>query len=233
MRLTKNSSTVLIIVLVVGIIQGLRFLRSFPPDLPQAVHQKSKGNPKAPIRIVEYTDFQCPACANGAAYLKEFLTKHPEKIYVQYQPYPMTEMHQQAMALSIAAQCAAEQNRFWPFHDRLFEKASFFKQTMRLQGSLLDMARELGLDTAKFEQCLKDPDTELGVYGEKDKGKALGVKATPTYFVNGKMIVGAKSFQAEMQRLLSSPSSDSEGVRTVPTSSETNSGKSPLGEKLP
>lgn len=204
MRISKKKFTVLLVILLVATIQTARhfFGRDKLFQTIQGANPKSKGNPRAPIRVVEYTDFQCPACANGSAHLKEFLAKYSNQIFVQYKPFPMTKLHERGMITAVAGECAAQQDKFWPFQDILFTRARLLEQTLRIEGKLTEIATEIGMDAKRFDQCLRNPDTELFIMDEKRKAESLGVRATPTYFINGKMIVGAGDFQQEMQKLL-------------------------------
>jgi protein-disulfide isomerase len=201
MKMTKTKFTILIIVLIVTAVQGARWFKSRPGVNQPLSDAKSKGDYRAPIKIVEYSDFQCPACATGSRYLKEFLEKYPDKIFVQYRPYPLSS-HELSMPLAIAGECAARQGKFWPYQELLFSNAPLLGRTLRVQGKLEELATTVGLDLSLFQECLKDPNIELGIIADRDKADLQGVKATPTYFVNGKMVVGAGAFQKEMQNVL-------------------------------
>lgn len=205
MKLTKNTATVLILILLVAGIQTLRFFKfradgADIPGEPGAIDNKARGNPQAAVRIVEYTDFQCPACARGAQTLKQYFESDPSRIYVQYRYFPLTSLHKKGAVIAVAAECAAQQGRFWPYHDILFERSLLLGRTLRTNGMLADIAKEIGLDRDRFQACLDDPATELSVWDEKKEGETRGVRATPTYFINGKMVVGAKSLQDNLKK---------------------------------
>src|SRR3989338_5382697 len=112
-KLSKRDTTILLIVVTVAALGGLKyFIENSRGSLGKGVAARSKGNPNAAIKIIEYMDFQCPACAKGASYLKDCFTKYPDKFYLQMKQYPLG-MHRHAMQSARYAQGAAQQGKFW------------------------------------------------------------------------------------------------------------------------
>ncbi len=150
------------------------------------------GNPSAKVVIIEFGDFQCPYCKKFATEtLPKLIENYGDKILFVYRDFPL-EFHQLAFNASIAADCAREQGRFWEYHDILFERQSEWASNA---SKFLDYAKELNLNVSKFKACL-----ESGKYAdevEKDflDGLHAGVEGTPTFFINGRKVVGALPYE--------------------------------------
>jgi len=168
----------------------------------EPIPAKAKGNRSAAIHVVEYSDFQCPACTNATKTLKQFFERYPSRMYVEFRHYPIPGLHPQAVTSAVFAECAAKQGKFWAYHDLLFEKNKEWPRSLRVRGRLMDMAEDIGLEMESFGACVEDTAVELQVWREKAKGKNRGVKATPTFFINDQMFVGAHSLKTEMENLL-------------------------------
>jgi protein-disulfide isomerase len=153
---------------------------------------KTFGVVDARVQIEEYTDFQCPGCANAAVILHEEMKKEGARIFVEVKYFPLP-MHKHARAAAVAAQCALEQNKFWAMQSALFRTQEIWS---------VSLARGLGTDDRKMMRCMSDKATELKIDEDVKEGKRLGVNATPTFFVNGKMAVGGVNFQAALKEAL-------------------------------
>src|SRR6185503_12397734 len=163
-----------------------------PPRLRLAVgDDPARGPVDAPVTIVEFSDFQCPYCSRATATLKKLETAYPGKIRLVYRDFPLVQIHPNAARAAEAAACANEQGKFWPMHDVMFEN-----QDKLGEADLKQSAAALGLDAAKFDQCL-----ESGRYTgqwKKDaaEGEQYGVSSTPAFFINGRLVVGAQPFES-------------------------------------
>ncbi|MCK5082196.1 MAG: thioredoxin domain-containing protein [Candidatus Omnitrophica bacterium] len=166
-----------------------------------AMSARIKGNDHAPIKVTEFIDFQCFACAYGAAYLKEMIKKHPEAIQVEVKHFPL-QMHRHGLSSSRYAECSARQGGFWPFQDMLLARQGNWMRLVDADPAFLQIADDSGLDEKKLEACLKDYTVDEAIEKNKEEGKVLGIKSTPTYFINGKMVVGGKSLEEEIKKLL-------------------------------
>ena len=112
---------------------------------------------------------------------------------------------QESVWAAQAAECAADQGKFWEYHDLLFEKQDGENVGTYTKENLLSYAKELGLDTAKFEPCVKNDETLQRVVTDTNEGRQVGVTGTPTFFINGKPLVGAQpaqAFQAQIDAAL-------------------------------
>lgn len=108
---------------------------------------------------------------------------------------------QESVWAAQAAECAADQGRFWDFHDILFERQNGENQGAFNQDKLIAMATELQLDMAKFEQCMTNNETLARVQADTQEGSAIGVTGTPTFFINGRVLVGAQPLEAFQQTI--------------------------------
>lgn len=144
------------------------------------------GPKDAPVTIVEFADYQCPYCAMAIPTVEDVMKKYPGKIKFVFKNFPLS-FHAQAMGAAVAAECAKEQGKYWQMHDKLFENHS------KLDDALYDkLAKDLGLDTAKFKSCSKNPKIKAQIESELAYGQTLGVSATPGFFINGVQLMGAQ-----------------------------------------
>jgi protein-disulfide isomerase len=196
--MNKLQSTLVILLVLVGVIAGAKiFLMSkkVPINLQEA---RAKGNPQARVKIVEFVDFQCPACAYGIKYLKTFFDQHPNDIYLQVKYFPLTNMHHHAMISALYSECAARQGKFWALDDLMIPQQSQWAQLTSPEPVFQAMAAQAGMNIEQLNACLASDDARKVINDEKSLGQSLGIVSTPTYFVNNKMVVGAKSLMDEL-----------------------------------
>ena len=162
------------------------------------------GTADAPVTIIEFSDFECPYCKRSVPILKELLAKYPGQLKLVYRDFP-GQNHQQARSAAEAAQCAAEQGRFWEYHDALFTRKS-----PATGWNFLSIAEDLDLHPVTFAACLQEYRYREEVLKDVRDGLKLGVTSTPTFFINGRPLVGARplaDFQAVIDTLLNQRSS--------------------------
>ena len=146
------------------------------------------GGKDAKVTIVEFSDFQCPFCSKGAKIVDKLKKKYGNKIKVAFKNFPLP-FHNQAKGAAVAGLCANDQgsDKFWKMHDMMFENQTKLDKT-----GLKELAKQAKLDLKKFSECL-DKNTYLAkVDQDMNEGKKVGVKSTPTFFVNGMLINGAQ-----------------------------------------
>jgi protein-disulfide isomerase len=146
----------------------------------------SRGPENAPVTIVEFSDFHCPFCRRVQPTLEQLLAKYPGKIRLVYKDLPLDSLHPQARVAAEAAQCAHEQGKFWPYHDKLYERG-----TDTSTATLTAVAADAGLDVPAFSQCLASGRQKATVQRSLDEGESFGATGTPTFFINGRMMSGA------------------------------------------
>ncbi len=163
------------------------------PAGPQAVQVRvddpAKGNPRAPVTIVEFSDFQCPFCSRAGPTLKQVEQAYGNQVRVVWKHQPLA-MHPQALPAALAAEAAREQGKFWEMHDKLFEN-----QRALDPQSLERYAREVGLDLGRFRAAQQDPKLRARVEEDQALAARLGVGGTPTFVINGEKVVGAQPFE--------------------------------------
>jgi protein-disulfide isomerase len=148
----------------------------------------SIGPADAPITIVEFSDYQCPFCERWHTQVYEqLLAAYPGKIRFVYRNLPLTQIHPEAMPAAEAALCAGEQNAYWQFHERLFDNQDQLGDAFYAQ-----VAGELGLDVAAFNDCRTSHKYQAQIQTDMDFAIGLGVQSTPTFFINGLAMVGAQ-----------------------------------------
>lgn len=150
----------------------------------------SRGPANAPITIVEFSDYQCPFCRRWHAEVsQELFAAYPDQIRLVYRNLPLTTIHPDAFSAAEAALCAGEQNVYWDYHDKLFGGELLGTEVY------LQYARDLSLDLTSFEACLNDRKYQADIQADSDFAVNLGVRSTPTFFINGLAIVGAQPIE--------------------------------------
>ena len=169
-----------------------------PPVVNVSVDDDPYEGPKdAPITIVEFSDFQCPACRQAFTGLDKLLGKYEGKVKFVYRDFPLLGKHPNAMPAAIAANCALAQgmDKYWAYNHALFTNQQALSET-----DFKRYAADIKLDAKKFDSCLTDPKMSEEVKKDLADGEAAGINSTPTFFVNGRMIPGSN--MQELSRLI-------------------------------
>lgn len=147
------------------------------------------GPADAPVVIIEFSDFNCPYCGRFARETLPLLREDYEgRIRFVYRDYPI--LGDSSLQAAIAAECANDQVAFWDFHDLLFENQRTFNQGMFIQ-----FGETLGLDMEQFTACQNDPAVRDEVIADYEAASRLRVSGTPTFFINGRRVVGAQPYE--------------------------------------
>lgn len=154
----------------------------------------AKGASKAAVTIVEFSDFECPYCRAVQGTLRQVLDSYAGQVRLVFKHLPL-EGHRNSLPAARAAYCAAEQDRFWQFHDALFAAPELSSAVFT------QIASELGLGVAKFQACVNAEQSRAGVVKDLETARVFGVESTPSFIVNGKLVQGALSF-ADFQKLI-------------------------------
>ena len=155
-----------------------------------------RGNAKAKVMIVEFSDFQCPYCGQVESTLKTVLAKHADTVALAFRDMPIAQIHPMAMGAAEAGRCAGEQGKFWEMHDLLFADQGGLDKN-GLEGK----ARQLQLDTQRFDACLSGEKYKPQIQQDAQEGMRAGVTGTPGFFINGVFLGGAQS-EATFERLI-------------------------------
>jgi protein-disulfide isomerase len=151
-----------------------------------------RGAANAPVTIVEFSDFQCPYCARVQPTLAQVRDTYKDKVKIIYKDFPLS-IHQNAQKAAEAARCgfAQDQEKYWAYHDKLFENA-----TSLTVENLKQYAVDLKFDAATFNTCLDSGKYAAAVNQDMAEGVKVGVSGTPAFLVNGRFLSGAQPFTA-------------------------------------
>ena len=163
----------------------------------------AKGPATAKITLVEFSDFQCPYSEESAAVVKQLLQRYPDDIKLIYRDFPVDSIHSLARKAAEAGECANEQDKFWEYHDKLFEN----QESLNNEDSQIfyKIAKDVGLDEKLFTTCFGFGKYKSEVEEDYQAGVSAGVRGTPTWFFNGQKVQGALSletFEKIVQELL-------------------------------
>lgn len=150
------------------------------------------GSDSAKVSVVEFSDFQCPACKAAQPVVDSLLSKYGTNLLFVYHHFPLPS-HEFAFVSAQAAEAAGLQGKFWEMHNKLFDQSPNLSRD-----SLLTIAKSLGLDMDKFAKDLDSDAIRQKVLNDQTDGNNFGVNATPTFFVNGKRLVGVSDLESEI-----------------------------------
>lgn len=177
-----------------GIIEGV----TLATDVDEKEH--IKGNNPA-ITLVEYSDFQCPACATTYPIVKRLAESYSEQIRFVYRHYPLRQIHPNAQLAAQASEAAGLQGKFWEMHDALFNTQASWSNERNPKDFFIELAESLSLDMEKFEQDLESSETKNAVNEDYSSGSRSGVPGTPTFYINGQRLQNPGSY-AGFERII-------------------------------
>ncbi|MFA6536973.1 MAG: DsbA family protein [Patescibacteria group bacterium] len=160
-----------------------------------------KGDKNAKVQVILYTDFECPYCARHYDVAQNIIKKYGDKIAFVVRHYPLN-FHPEAQKAAEASECAGEQGKFYPMYEAIFEANKAEKMSVETWKA---EAKKLGLNTAKFNDCLDSGKYAQKIADDTAGGVSAGVEGTPATFVNGQLISGAQpeeAFSAMIDELL-------------------------------
>jgi protein-disulfide isomerase len=146
---------------------------------------QSRGPADAPIIIVEFGDYECPFCHHFEPTLESVIKQYSHQVRFVFRNFPLTQIHPHAMHAAEAAVCAQQQGKFWPMHDAIYADSAPLSDS-----SLRALAKQVGLDSQKFEKCVRSEAPLEVIHADEQDGESLGVEATPTLFIDGRYING-------------------------------------------
>jgi protein-disulfide isomerase len=157
------------------------------------------GDAKAAVTIIEFGDYQCPSCRLFWRDVEPRLKKEyidTGKVKLVFRDFPIVENHPEAIVAAVAAQCAADQGKYWQYHDKLFrEQDNRGDDIIRFKvADLKKWGADLRLDTAAFNQCVDSARYKDEVAKDYADGEGVGIRGTPTFFINGRFIGGAQPY---------------------------------------
>jgi protein-disulfide isomerase len=155
-----------------------------------------KGKAGAKVTLVEFGDFQCPACASYEPLVRKVLADNKDTLQIVFRHFPLTQIHPNALLAAKASEAAGLQGKFWEMHDMIYDRQVDWSGAMNARDIFVIYATNIGLDTKKFGEDLNSKVIEEKIQAEYKEGTRLGVQGTPTFFVNGKKIENPQSIEA-------------------------------------
>jgi protein-disulfide isomerase len=149
------------------------------------------GAEKAPVTIVEFTDFHCPFCKRVRPTVAELMTRYGEKVRYVHRDFPIDKLHPGASRAHEAARCAEDQGKFWPYHDVVFAGPA-----KSAAPDLRAFAEQAKLDVAAFDACVASGKHKPDVQADIAEGQKVGVTGTPSFFINGRRHMGAYDIES-------------------------------------
>ena len=159
-----------------------------------------RGAENAPVTLVEYGDYQCPACGHYHPIITELLGRYDGKLKLEYHHFPLISIHPNAMSASVAAEAAGDQGKFWEMHDLLYIRQREWSPNPNVETVFLQYAVELGLDSNQFMQSMRSPATRDRVLADVTRGSSI-VQSTPTFVLNGEVLPGSPELQGLVDRI--------------------------------
>lgn len=202
------TGTVVGVLLIVGLWGVWKMLNSSAPaaqnnvvvDLKVEASDWQKGSASASATLVEYSDFQCPACKAYAPLIKAFTEKHKDTVRLVYRHFPL-QKHKHAVLAAQYAEAAGMQGKFFEMHDKLFDGQTDWEKLSNPEETFLTYAKDLKLDIEKLKKDVESKEVKDNINADMVSGNAAGVDATPTFYMNGKKIVSPQSLE-EFEKLL-------------------------------
>lgn len=155
------------------------------------------GSATAAVVVREFSDFQCPACKAAQPLVAKLKEEFGDSIKFEYNDFPLIAIHENSLVAAEAGQCALDQEKFWAFHDRMFERQGEWEDLSNNDAKerFKAYAGDLGMDAARFASCLDSRQMKDRVQQDINQGNAAKVSATPTFFVNDEQITGVPDFE--------------------------------------
>lgn len=165
------------------------------------LHAQTTDDGKAPLVLVEYADFQCPTCATFYSIVQKLKDHYGDKLVVKFRYFPLNS-HRYSMLAARAAQAAKNQGKFEAMEHLLFTNQQEWASSSNPQSIFIGYAKQIGLDTEQFKEELNAAETQKTVMEQKKEGVSRGVRATPTFFINGEKMTSLPRNYRQFKALL-------------------------------
>lgn len=185
----------IVAVAAVAVIAGVIWWSSTHKEIAvvdASVGQK-RGPDSAPVKIIEFADFQCPACQASEADIRKMLAAHPEDVQFIFRHFPLS-IHPNAVPAAQASEAAANQGKFWEMHGLIYDNQNVWSSQTNPESTFVSYAKQLGLDEKKFRDDYDSDAVKNIIKRDQDYGDSLAVNQTPTFYVNGQKLTGAQTF---------------------------------------
>lgn len=154
-----------------------------------------KGNKEAKIVLIEYSDFQCSACANYALIMKQLIQDFGNEIAFVYRHFPLKQNHRNAELAAWASESAGKQNKFWEMHDIIFEKQKEWENSGNAEEYFREYAQALNINIEQFGKDINSEEVKNKVENDFQSGLRSGINSTPTFFLNGNKIKNPRNYE--------------------------------------
>ena len=149
------------------------------------ISDKIKGNSEAQVVLVEYSDFQCPACAQFYPIVKEIVEEYSDDIRFEYKHFPLISIHALAVPAARAAEAAGQQGKFFEMHDKLFDNQRAWSNAANPNPYFISYAEEIGLDVETFKRHMRSALIDQRIEEQFGEARELGLSGTPSFYLNG------------------------------------------------
>jgi len=146
------------------------------------------GPADAPVRLEEFGDFECPPCGMFHPILQQMKQEFGDKLQVTFREFPLVPTHQHALAAASAAEAAGLQNKFWEMHDLIYDHQADWKKEFDVRPIFESYAKQIGLDVERYKNDVNGDLVAQRIFQDGKRGHSLGVKGTPTVFMNGREV---------------------------------------------
>jgi protein-disulfide isomerase len=146
------------------------------------------GTASAPVHIEEFGDFECPPCGMFHPILEQMHAEFGDKLVITFREFPLVPTHQHALAAASAAEAAGLQGKFWEMHDLLYEHQNDWKKEFDVRPIYEGYAKQIGLDVERYKRDMNGDLVAQRIFADGKRGHSLGVKGTPTVFMNGREV---------------------------------------------
>ena len=189
--------TIAVALIVMAIYGAIQLIPSVPVSnggtvAPATSEDHTKGS--GAISLIEYSDFQCPACKTYFPVVKKVSEELGDKVTVAYRHFPLVLAHQNARQAAEASEAAARQGKFWEMHDKLFAGQESWAEDRNAQLVFENYAREIGLNVDQFKTDLTSAEVRQRVERDVQSGNEVNIAGTPTFFLNGKQMESPRSY---------------------------------------
>ncbi|HYX43382.1 MAG TPA: thioredoxin domain-containing protein [Pyrinomonadaceae bacterium] len=153
---------------------------------PGAQPPHASGPDNAPLTLEEFGDYQCPPCGNAYPEVEKIKTDYSAKLHFIFRQYPLPQAHANALVAAHAAEAAGLQGKFWEMHDRLFRNQNSWAKDANARAVFETYASAIGLDLERFKRDMNSAEVDARIVADHERARTLGVKSTPTFFLNGR-----------------------------------------------
>jgi len=177
--------------------------------IPGAEPANTTGPASAPVHIEEFGDFECPPCGLFHPVLEQMHQEFGDKLHITFREFPLVPTHQHALAAASAAEAAGIQGKFWQMHKLIYDNQNNWKEQFDVRPIFEGYAKEIGIDVERYKRDIGGDLVAQRIFQDGKRGHSLGVKGTPTVFMNGRevpfeLLMPAEKFRTVIQKELES-----------------------------